>query len=285
MSTPPDPSDESADDVTPRERVMGFWQHVDELRGTIIKSLGVFGAFAAAIGYYLVEFNRVLMWPFNHGAASFPELALKLATQTPMEGVNVIVQLCMIGGLMLAAPFILLFVAQFVAPALTQREMKAVLPMCGWALVLFLAGAAFAFFLLLPSTVRMMIEINLSFEWGFQWTVGGYYSLLTRFVLGMGAAFQFPLIIVLLTWLGFVSTAFLRKYRRHAIVLIFIVAAIATPTTEPLIQTLFAAPLYVLYEAAIIVARRIEKRRERSGGAVLLALLALLPRRRELAHA
>lgn len=258
---------------------MGFWEHLDELRGTLIKSLIVIVVFAVLIGFYLVQFNRILMWPFHQAAAEYPGLAIELVTGTPMEGFNVMVELCVIGSLLLSAPFILFFVGQFVAPALTEREMKAVLPMCISALLLFLAGVAFAFFILLPSAMRVSIEINRTLDWGFRWTVGGYYSILTRTVLGVGATFQFPLVIVLLVWLGFVNTALLRKYRRHAIVGIFVLAMIVTPSTDPANQIIVGLPMYVLYEIAIVVAQRVEKRRDRSGAAVVLALIALFPRR------
>jgi sec-independent protein translocase protein TatC len=259
---------------------MGFWDHLDELRGTIIKSVSVFLIFAVLIGYYLTQFNRLLMWPFHRAAADYPDLVLELGTATPMEGFNVIIEMCMLGSLMLSTPFILFFIAQFVAPALTEKETKAVLPMCLSAFLLFLGGAVFAFFVLVPSAMRVFIEINQSLDWGFRWTVGSYYTVLTRTVLGVGATFQFPLLIVLLVWLGIVSTAFLRRYRRHAIVGIFIVAMLVTPSTDPFNQVFVAIPMYVLYEVALLVSSRVEKRRERSGSAVLLALLALLPARR-----
>jgi sec-independent protein translocase protein TatC len=259
---------------------MGFWDHLDELRGTIIKSVAVFIVFAVLIGYYLTQFNRLLMWPFHRAATNYPNLAIELVTATPMEGFNVIIEMCMFGGLMLAAPFILFFVGQFVAPALTAKETKAVLPVCFAAFGLFLAGAAFAFFLLVPSAMHVFIQINESLEWGFRWTVGSYYTILSRTVIGVGATFQFPLLILLLVWLGIVNTGFLRKYRRHAVVAIFVVAMIVTPSTDPFIQVMVAAPLYVLYEISIIFSARLENRRERSGGAVLIALLALLPFKR-----
>ena len=257
---------------------MGFWEHLDELRGTLIKSVAVFVVFAGLSAYYLTQFNRLLMWPFQQAAAQYPGLTIELSTATPMEGVNVLVQMCMLGSLLLSAPFVLYFVGQFVAPALTERETKAVLPMCLAALGLFLVGVAF--FVIMPAGMRMFIEINRSFDWGFRWTVGSYYSVLTRTVLGVGATFQFPLIIVLLVWLGILSTAFLRTYRRHAIVLVFVIAMLVTPSTDPFNQVLVAVPLYVLYELAILVSRRVEKGRERSPAAVVFALLALLPRRR-----
>jgi sec-independent protein translocase protein TatC len=155
----------------------------------------------------------------------------------------------------------LFFIGQFVAPALSEKELKAVLPMCLSAFVLFITGAVFAFILLVPATVRMAIEINKGFGLAFRWTVGSYYSVLSWLTLGVGAAFEFPLVIVLLVWMGIVSTAFLRKYRRHAFVVIFIIAAIITPTPDPITQTMFAAPLYALYEIAILVATRVEKNR------------------------
>ncbi|HUR58615.1 MAG TPA: twin-arginine translocase subunit TatC [Opitutaceae bacterium] len=280
MNPPDDRQSASEPSGSPRERVMGFWDHLDELRGTIIKSASVFIFFAALIGFYLTQFYHVLMWPLHRVAAEYPRLVIELGTTTPMEGMNVIIEMCMLGGLMLSAPFILFFAGQFVAPALTQKEMKAVLPMCTASFLLFLSGAAFGFFVLTPSALRVTIEINQGFGWAFRWTVGSYYTILTRLVLGVGGVFQFPLLVVLLVWLGFLSTPFLRKYRRHAVVLFFVVSAIVTPSTEPLSQTFLALPLCILYELAIVVSARVEKRRERSGAVVLLALLSLLPARR-----
>ena len=241
---------------------MGFWDHLEELRGTIIKSLAAFLVFAVLIGFFATEFNHALLWPLHYVAKGYPNLDTKLGTLSIMEVFNMVIQMCVFGGLLLAAPFILFFVGQFVAPALTEREMKAVLPMCISALVLFLIGAAFSFFFLMPSTIKMAIELNNAFQLENRWTAGNYFNTLTWLVLGAGAVFEFPLVIILLVWLGIMSTAFLRKYRRHAIVVIFIIAAIVTPTPDPLTQSLFAAPLYGLYEIAIIVAARVEKKRE-----------------------
>ncbi|WP_414659916.1 twin-arginine translocase subunit TatC [Horticoccus sp. 23ND18S-11] len=246
---------------SPREKAMGFWEHLDELRGTIVKSLAVFVVFAVLIGYFAVEFNQALLWPLHHVAKDYPNMDTKLGTLSIMEVFNMVIQMCVFGGLTLAAPFILFFVGQFVAPALTEREMKAVLPMCIAALILFLIGACFSFFLLMPSTIRISTELMIAFDLENRWTAGNYFSTLTWLVVGAGGVFEFPLVIVLLVWLGIMTTAFLRKYRRHAIVVIFIIAAIVTPTPDPITQTVFAAPLYALYEIAILVSARIEKKR------------------------
>jgi len=258
----PDTTDLPAEALPPaREKPMGFWDHLEELRWTLVKSAVVFTVFAVLIGVFLKEFNDVLLWPLNSVKGQHPEVILELGTTTIMEGFNVVIQMCVLGGLVMAAPFILFFVGQFVAPALTERELKAVLPLCASALALFLLGATFSFFVLVPSTIRVALEINQLFGYALRWTPGSYFSLLTWLVLGVGAAFEFPLVIVLLVWLGIMSTAFLRKYRRHAIVVIFIIAAIVTPTPDPITQTMFALPLYVLYAIAILAASRVEKNR------------------------
>lgn len=245
----------------PHEKAMGFWEHLEELRGTIIKSVATMVVFAVLIGVFIRQFNQVLLWPLRYALTEYPGLDIKLVAQSMLEPFTMIVQLCLLGSITLSIPFVLFFIGQFVAPALTPREMKAVLPMCISALLLFLVGAAFGFFVLMPSTIKISIELHRAFDLIHMWTVAKYYGTLMWLVLGVGAAFQFPLIIIVLVWLGLVTTAFLRKYRRHAIVVIFIVSAIVTPTPDPINQGLFALPLYLFYEIAIVVSTRIERKR------------------------
>lgn len=245
----------------PREKPMGFWEHLEELRGTLIKSVVAFVICAVLVGYFATEFMEKLKWPLLYVAKDFPEIDTRLGTLSIMEVFNMIIQLCVFGGLLLAAPLILYFVGQFVAPALTEKELKLVKPMCASAMFLFLLGATFSFFLLMPSTVRIAIELNRAFGLETRWTAGNYFTTLTWLVLGSGAVFEFPLVIILLVWLGIVTTDFLRKYRRHAIVVIFVIAAIVTPTPDPVTQSIFAAPLYALYEISILVSSRVEKRK------------------------
>jgi sec-independent protein translocase protein TatC len=263
----PDDSPVPTDDLPPpppREKPMGFWEHLEELRGTIIKSVIAFLVCAILIGFFITEFDAVFKWPLTQTQAKYPTLSLDLGTQKIFEIFTMIITMCVMGGLVMAAPFILFFVGQFVSPALTEKELRAVLPMCVSAMLLFLIGASFGFFLLMPKAIETAVNLHGLFGITPRWTAGDYYSTLSWLVLGVGAAFEFPLVIVLLVWMGLVSTAFLRKYRRHAIVVIFIVAAIITPTPDPIIQTIFAAPLYFLYEVSILVSARIEKKKERA---------------------
>lgn len=262
-----DVSDVEPDDaeamLDPREKPMGFLDHLEELRWTIVKCAITFAVAAGLIGYFLTNFNEALLWPLRFVQSENPEMKFELVTRTIMESFGIVIQLCGFGGLALAAPFMLVFVGQFVAPALTEKELKLVLPAGFSAFVLFAAGAAFGFFLLVPSTLRVSLEINKLLGFGPPlWTPDSYYSLLTWLVLGVGAAFEFPLLIVMAVHFGFLRVQTLRKYRRHSIVGIFLIAAVVTPTPDPFTQCLFAAPLYVLFELAIIVGARVQAKRE-----------------------
>ena len=252
---------EAAEAGFPGEKTMGFFDHLEELRWTLVKSAVVYLIFAVLIGIYLKEFNDVLLWPFNHIKADNPNLNLDLGTTSIMEGFNVVIQMCLFGAIPPAAPFILFFIGQFVSPALTRSELKMILPTGAIAILLFLMGCTFSFFLLIPSTLKVSVEINQMFGFVMRWTPDSYYSLLTWLVLGVGASFEFPLLIVLMVHMGILSVATLRKYRRHAIVAIFVIAAIVTPTPDPFTQTLFAIPLYILFELAILAGARVEKKR------------------------
>lgn len=241
---------------------MGFFDHLEDLRWTLIKSAVVFGFFVTLIAYQVDRFSRLLGWPLEQVKAGHPKMNTDLITNSPMGVFSVIIDICLIGGLVLSLPFILFFIAQFIAPALTKREMKVLLPACVSALGLFLGGAAFGYFLLTPGTIRVAYELNQLMGYTVLWTADNYYRLLVWLVLGMGGACEFPLLIVLAVYMGLVEVATLRKYRRHAIVVIFIVAAVITPTPDPINQALFAVPLIVLYEIAILVASRVKRRRK-----------------------
>jgi sec-independent protein translocase protein TatC len=257
-----DPDDAQAM-VDPREKPMGFLDHLEELRWTLVKCAVVFVIAAGLIGYFLRDFNDVLLWPLRHVQAENLDLKFELTTRTIMESFGIVIQLCGFGGLAVAAPFMIVFIGQFVAPALTEKEIKLVLPTGFSAFLLFALGSAFGFFLLIPSTLRVSLEINKLLGFGPPlWTPDSYYSLLTWLVLGVGAAFEFPLLIVMAIHFGFLRVQTLRKYRRHSIVVIFLIAAIVTPTPDPFTQCLFAAPLYVLFELAILVGARVQAKRE-----------------------
>jgi sec-independent protein translocase protein TatC len=263
-STAPKEQDGVTGEVTavPEKKVMGFLDHLEDLRWTLIKSAVVFAIFVTVIAYYVDDFGHILSRPLELVKADYPKMNTDLITNSPMGVFSVIIDICLIGGLVMSLPFILFFVGQFVAPALTKRETKILLPTCVSAFALFLGGASFGYFLLTPSTIRVAYQLNDLMHYTVMWTADRYYSLLMWLVLGMGAAFEFPLLIVLAVYMGLIEVATLRKYRRHAIVVIFIIAAVVTPTPDPINQTLFAVPLILLYEIAILVSSQLKRRRK-----------------------
>lgn len=242
---------------------MGFLGHLEELRWTLVKCAMVFAIVVTIIAYQLDRASELLMWPLLQVQADFPKLKNDLVTNSPMSVFSAIINICLMGGVTLSLPFWLFFLGQFVAPALTKREMKVILPTGLIAILLFLGGTAFGYFLLTPSTIRVAFELNEMLGYSVMWTADRYYSLLLWMTLGMGAAFEFPLLVVLAVYMGLIEVDTLRKYRRHAIIVMFVIAAIVTPTPDPLNQCLFALPLIVLYEVAIWVSAAIGKRRER----------------------
>jgi sec-independent protein translocase protein TatC len=241
---------------------MGFLDHLEDLRMTLIKCAVVFAIFVTIIAYQLDVATDVLNWPLQQVQAEFPKLKNDLVTTSPMSVFSAVIDICLIGGVVLSLPFWLFFLGQFVAPALTKREMKVIIPTGFAAFVLFSIGTAFGYFLLTPSTIRVAFELNQMMGYTVMWTADKYYGLLMWMTLGMGAAFEFPLLVVLAVYMGLIEVATLRRYRRHAVVVIFIIAAVITPTPDPLNQCLFALPLIVLYEAAIWVSALIGARRK-----------------------
>jgi sec-independent protein translocase protein TatC len=244
-------------------KAMGFLGHLEELRGTLIKCAVVFAIWVTVIAYQLEMATELLNWPLHQVQGEFPKLKNDLVTNSPMSVFSAVIDICLMGGVILSLPFWLFFIGQFVAPALTKREMKVIVPTGFAALLLFLIGTAFGYFLLTPSTIRVAFQLNEMLGYTVMWTADRYYSLLLWMTLGMGAAFEFPLLVVLAVYMGLIEVVTLRKYRRHAIIVIFVIAAIVTPTPDPLNQCLFALPLIVLYEIAIWVSAAIGKRRDR----------------------
>lgn len=239
---------------------MGFLGHLEELRGTLIKCAIVFALFVTVLAYNLDNASAFLTRPLEKVQADFPALKTDLVTNSPMSVFSVIIDICIMGGVIMSLPFWLFFLGQFVAPALTKKEMKVIVPTGLAALGLFVGGTAFGYYLLTPSTIRVAFELNQLLGYTVLWTADKYYSLLLWMTLGMGAAFEFPLLVVLAVYMGLIEVKTLRQYRRHAIIVMFVIAAIVTPTPDPLNQCLFALPLIVLYELAIWVSALIGRR-------------------------
>jgi sec-independent protein translocase protein TatC len=243
------------------EKPMGFFDHLEELRWTLIKCVIVYGVFTAILAVFLKRFHHLLLWPLDIARASYPQLTLDLGTTGVTESFSVVFNLCALGALLPSVPFFFLFAAQFIAPALTSKEKHMVTPVCVASFVLFLAGSALSFFVMAPAMLKFSAEFNDMLGFVTRWTPGSYYGTITWLTIGAGLSFQAPIVILLLVHLGFLRTKTLCRYRRHAIVVIVIVVALIAPTPDVLMMAIFAAPLYLLFELSIILGRRVEKKR------------------------
>ena len=237
---------------------MTFLDHLEDLRWTLFKSFIAFGLACILIGVFLAQFSDLLRWPFDF-AVSGRDIEMSGLINTSILGVfSVIFYLLLGGGLALSLPFMLYFVGSFVAPGLNERELKLLRPACTAAFALFLAGATFSFFVLVPAAMRASIIFNQMLGFAPLWTASSYYGLLTWMVLGVGIAFQFPLVLLILVYLEIISHAQLVAFRRYSIVLFLCIGALVTPTTDPVTFILLAFPMSMLYELAIIGAKRVE---------------------------
>jgi sec-independent protein translocase protein TatC len=249
----PESDDTNAEVTSPHEKPMGFLDHLEELRWTLMKSVLAFLAAFVVSAIFFDRLTKILRWPLERGLLEHPE-AYKSVTTTPMAIFSVYIAVPAIGAVTLALPFVLFFIGQFVAPALHAKEKKLLIPGCAAGVLLFLSGAAFSYFLLVPSIVKISVQMNVDFGSELYWTPDNYFSMLMWLMIGMGAAFQFPLVIQVLVFLDIVSVQKLRSWRRIMFIVCCIIAAFITPTPDPINMMMVALPLYFLYEAALIVA-------------------------------
>lgn len=164
-----------------------------------------------------------------------------------------------IGGFILAFPYVFWEVWRFVKPALSDKEKRQTSGIIFWVSVLFFLGVAFGYFILTPLMVNFYFNYTLSDMIEIRPTFSDYLENVIYTTVGVGLLFQLPLLILLLSKAGIITSKILKKYRKHALVVILIAAAIITPTTDPFSLAVVAVPLYVLFEISVSLAARGEK--------------------------
>jgi sec-independent protein translocase protein TatC len=251
---------ENPESVDP-ERGMAFLEHLEEFRWTVGRSLLAFIIGVVLVAFFIDDIAQFLKMPIlkAYGSADLVEENLK--TYRPMGVVSVFIQIALLGGLTLSMPFVLYFLTCFVAPGLTEQERKVLRPSCVAAFLLFLAGVAFSFYLILPLTMSFFVRLNLYFGFDLFWAASEYYSMVVWFSLATGAFFQFPLIVVILVYLQVVSVEKLKSIRRGVFVGLMVFAAILTPGGDFISLPLTTGFMYGLYELALWVGARIEKKK------------------------
>lgn len=232
---------------------MPFTFHLVELRKRLIRSV-----IAIIVGFGV---------SYNYSEELFKILAKPLPPGTTFSFIRLIepfftyMKVSLLTGIFLASPVLIYEIWAFIAPGLHEKEKKWVWPIVFFSSVLFMGGVIFGYFLVLPfgysyflgfatDTIRPMLSMD------------EYFSFTTKFLLAFGLVFEMPLFILFLSLLGIVDAKMLSTYRKYAILAIFIIAAILTPTPDAFSQILMAAPMLVLYEVGIIMAKIFGKKRK-----------------------
>src|SRR3984885_14779853 len=230
---------------------MGFLDHLEELRKRIVHS-----AIAVAVGTgvcwgYREKIYAVMQKPIMDALRSH-HLAEKLVYLNPVEPFNLYLKIAMLAGLFLASPFVLYQVWMFISPGLYRNEKRYVLPFMVSTITLFTLGGYFGYRIAYPRALNFFVDFNGQFQPMI--TVGEYTSLFLSIVLGMGLIFEMPILVFFLAFLGIMTPSFMIKNFRYAILVIFILAAIVTPTPDIINMCVFAAPMLALYALSIGVA-------------------------------
>ena len=162
-------------------------------------------------------------------------------------------------GFLVASPYILHVLYSFVSPALYRSERRVAVRLVGGGYLMFIIGVALNYFLIFPLTFRFLGTYQVSADVPNLISLESYMSTLLMLSLAMGLMFELPVLSWLLARMGFVSADFMRRYRRHAVVAILVVAAVITPTADVFTLSVVSLPIYLLYELGIVIAARAEK--------------------------
>ena len=243
------------------EEGMSFLGHLEEFRWTVGRSVLAFLVGVIIVACLMPHVGAFLQMPLVKAYGSAELVQNNLITYKPMGVFSVFIQIALLGGLVLSMPFVLYFMACFIAPGLTERERKVVRPACFAAFLLFVSGVAVAFYAILPLTLAFSVRFNELMGFQVLLAASEYYNMVVWFSLATGAIFQFPLIIVILIFIQVVTVEKLKAIRRAVFVGSMIFAALLTPGGDFLSLPLTTGILYGLYEMAILVGTRIEKKR------------------------
>src|SRR4030095_9674126 len=261
---------------------MSFIDHLEELRWHIIRAVVAVLLGAIIVFIYVREIvDKILLAPAHDNFITYKWLCnaghfFRLGNSLCMAGTKVSFistamtgqfissfTVAFVGGFILAFPYVFWEFWRFVKPALSEKEKQNTGGVIFWVSLLFFMGVAFGYYVLTPFMVNFYFSYSLSPLIEIKPTFSDYIENLIYTTVGIGVLFQMPLLVMLLAKIGIVTGSFLRRYRRHAFVLILIAAAIITPSTDPFSLAVVTVPLYLLFEASIILASRINKRQEK----------------------
>jgi len=251
---------------------MTFWDHLDELRKVLFRIFGVW--FVLAVGYFIAMpwlFDHVILAPCHNDFVFYSllrtmgeslqltddfftkEFSVKLININLAAPFFIHMSTAFWMSVVTAMPYLFFEIWNFIRPALYPNEQKGVKRALCIGTVMFFIGVLVGYFMVYPLTLRFLSTYELSAEIENHISLNSYIDNFMILVLCMGLAFELPLVAWLLSLMGLVNRSFLRKYRRHAIVIIVAVAAIITPTGDPFTLSVVAIPLCLLYELSILL--------------------------------
>ena len=235
------------------EKRMSIMDHFREMRKRVLNSI-----IGIVIGMVIcfVFANQIFAFLEAPAGPGFHPVALQV-----METISVYFKVCLEAGFVLAMPWVLYQLFAFLAPALTSKEKRFVLTWVPFVFFMFLLGAAFAYYIALPRALNFLINFKIGGVIP-EIQITNYINVVTQMLLAAGIAFETPVILMVLARLGIVTSQWLAKQRRWWIVIAFVLAAIITPTPDPVNQTIVAIPLILLFELSIILCRMVQKKRQ-----------------------
>ena len=260
-------------EVTP-DSEMSFWDHLEVLRWHLIRSIIAVLVFTS-LGLIFKDFifdniilapkradfitNRILCWlgqKVNINYFCVNDLNLKIINTELTGQFTMHLNVSIIGGLILAIPFILWEIWRFIKPALKEKEIRHSKAFVLVTSALFFSGVLFAYFVVVPLMVNFLGKYKVSETVDNYVNLSSYVGTVTNLTFAVGCVFEFPVLVYFLTKIGILNPSFLKKYRRHTIVIILIVAAIITPP-DMFSQILVSIPLYALFEISIHISKKV----------------------------
>ena len=248
-----------------------FWDHLDILRASLVKIAAVTAVFAVLAFFFKEALFSVILAPKDADFITYrwlyffsgwvtdeqaQDFYVKLINTGLAQQFMIHMKVAMCTGVLCASPYILYQLFRFVSPALYANERKYVVRVVGYGYIMFMVGVLISYFLIFPLTFRFLGTYQVSDQVENMISLQSYISTLLMMSLAMGIVFEIPILSWLFAKLGFISADFMRRYRRHAVVIILVVAAIITPTSDVFTLLLVSLPMWLLYEVSIWIVKR-----------------------------
>lgn len=242
-----------------------FWEHLDILRGSLIRML--VAAIVAGVAAFLLKdwLFDVVLAPSSTDFITYRLLGvepfrIELVNTGLTEQFMIHMKVSLVAGILIASPYILYLLFRFISPALYDNERRYSVRLTVAAYLMFLFGVAVNYFVIFPLTVRFLGTYQVSDDIHNLLTISSYVDTLAMMSLVFGIVFEIPVVSWLLARFGLLKSAWMSRYRRHAIVAIVIVAAVITPTSDVFTLFMVSLPIWLLYEASVLIVRITEKK-------------------------